>query len=55
MAKKFLDLTGLNVFKAKIKEMLDSRIKDDVKVETYNDYWVVISQDNSASNTNSAE
>lgn len=49
MAKNFLDLIGLSVFKDKIKEMIDSRINEDVKVEIYNDYWVSISQNDAAS------
>ena len=51
MAKNFLDVIGLNVFKDKIKEMIDSRINEDVKVEIYNDYWVVVSQNEDVSNS----
>lgn len=55
MAKNFLDLIGLNVFKDKIKEMIDSRINEGVRVEVYNDYWVIVSQDDGASNIEDTE
>lgn len=55
MAKNFLDLIGLGVFKDKIKEMIDSRINENMKIEVYNDYWVMISQDGDTSNTNSTD
>lgn len=55
MAKNFLDLIGLSVFKDKIKEMIDSRINENIKIEVYNDYWVVISQDDDASSVNNTD
>lgn len=53
MAKKFLDLVGLEVFKNKlIKEMMDSCINESTKIEIYNDYWVTFAPNNGSSNIN---
>lgn len=48
MAKNFLDLIGLETFKSKIKEMLDSRIDEKTKIEVYNDYWALVSRDDAS-------
>ena len=55
MAKNFLDLIGLGVFKDKIKEMIDSRINENMKIEVYNDYWVMISHNVDVSSTDNTD
>ena len=45
MPKKFLNLAGLLSFLNEIREMFNKRIQENMKIEVYNDYWVIFSQD----------